>query len=123
MLGIREAEALTRSIFGTPLDVPRPLDVGKLVYHAWDGTLETRYFANVCSFGASGRVVRERISSDNSRTCWERRSIARSCCRALRSFGGRLRDRYDLRQRGTIEVKGKGRMATWWLEGRLSPPR
>ena len=29
-----------------------------------------------------------------------------------------LRDRYDLRQRGTIEVKGKGPMTTYLLVGR-----
>ena len=30
----------------------------------------------------------------------------------------RLRDRYDLRRRGTIEVKGKGPMTTYLLLGR-----
>jgi class 3 adenylate cyclase len=30
----------------------------------------------------------------------------------------RLADRYDLVARGEIEVKGRGRMRTWLLEGR-----
>jgi adenylate cyclase len=32
----------------------------------------------------------------------------------------RLRDRFELRRRGTIEVKGKGPMTTYLLLGRLS---
>lgn len=34
----------------------RPFDVGRLEYLGHDGTPATRYFANVCSFGVSGRV-------------------------------------------------------------------
>ena len=33
----------------------------------------------------------------------------------------RLADRYDLVERGEIDVKGRGRMRTWMLEGRRSP--
>jgi class 3 adenylate cyclase len=35
----------------------------------------------------------------------------------------RLRDRYELRSRGTIEVKGKGPMTTYLLTGRIGSPR
>ncbi|MBL9134953.1 MAG: response regulator [Verrucomicrobiales bacterium] len=34
----------------------------------------------------------------------------------------RLRDRYVLEPRGEIEVKGKGRMRTWFLKGRRTSP-
>lgn len=36
-----------------------PLDVGRIDFIAHDGRQATRYFANVCSFGASGLVDRE----------------------------------------------------------------
>lgn len=34
----------------------RPFDVGRLRYQGHDGAPATRYFANVCSFGVSGKV-------------------------------------------------------------------
>jgi len=34
----------------------QPLDVGKIEYIAHDDTPQTRYFANICSFGVSGLV-------------------------------------------------------------------
>jgi YegS/Rv2252/BmrU family lipid kinase len=34
----------------------RPFDVGRLEYRGPDGATAVRYFANVCSFGVSGRV-------------------------------------------------------------------
>lgn len=34
----------------------RPLDVGLLEYTAHDGSTARRYFANICSFGVSGKV-------------------------------------------------------------------
>jgi YegS/Rv2252/BmrU family lipid kinase len=37
----------------------KPLDIGRLEYLAHDGTTQTRYFANVCSFGISGVVDQE----------------------------------------------------------------
>jgi class 3 adenylate cyclase len=33
----------------------------------------------------------------------------------------RLRSRYDLEARGTIEIKGKGRMKTYLLKGKPAP--
>jgi class 3 adenylate cyclase len=33
----------------------------------------------------------------------------------------RLRDRYRLEPRGPVEVRGRGPMSTWFLEGRLAP--
>jgi YegS/Rv2252/BmrU family lipid kinase len=43
------------------LDSPdtRPFDVGKLEYMGHGGKTETRYFANICSFGVSGQVDHE----------------------------------------------------------------
>jgi class 3 adenylate cyclase len=35
----------------------------------------------------------------------------------------RLRERYALAERGTIDVKGKGEMVTYFLMGRKAPPR
>ncbi len=35
----------------------RPFDVGRLEYRGHDGAPAVRYFANICSFGASGQVV------------------------------------------------------------------
>lgn len=37
----------------------RPFDVGKLDFKGHDGKLQTRYFANICSFGVSGLVDQE----------------------------------------------------------------
>jgi YegS/Rv2252/BmrU family lipid kinase len=37
----------------------RPFDVGRLDYVGHDGSQQTRYFANICSFGASGLVDQE----------------------------------------------------------------
>ena len=37
----------------------RPFDVGRLDFLGHDGKLQTRYFANICSFGASGLVDQE----------------------------------------------------------------
>ncbi|MFT3842649.1 MAG: diacylglycerol kinase family lipid kinase [Myxococcaceae bacterium] len=37
----------------------RPFDVGKLEYVGLSGKNETRYFANICSFGVSGQVDHE----------------------------------------------------------------
>ena len=34
----------------------------------------------------------------------------------------RLRDEFELESRGEIEVKGKGRMPTWFLLARKHPP-
>jgi guanylate cyclase len=36
-----------------------------------------------------------------------------------RSTRDLIQDRYDCQPRGTIDVKGKGEMETWWLVGRL----
>lgn len=35
----------------------------------------------------------------------------------------RLGDRYRFTERGEIELKGKGRRPTWFLEGRAAGPR
>lgn len=35
---------------------PRPLDIGRLKYTAHDGSRQTRFFNNICSFGMSGKV-------------------------------------------------------------------
>ncbi len=40
-------------------DRTEPFDVGKLEYLGHDGKRATRYFANICSFGASGLVDQE----------------------------------------------------------------
>ena len=37
----------------------RPFDVGRLDFKGHDGKMQTRYFANICSFGASGVVDQE----------------------------------------------------------------
>jgi YegS/Rv2252/BmrU family lipid kinase len=37
----------------------RPFDVGRLDFVAHDGATQTRYFANICSFGVSGLVDQE----------------------------------------------------------------
>jgi adenylate cyclase len=34
----------------------------------------------------------------------------------------RLKGKFTLSPRGTIEVHGKGQMETWWLEGRIESP-
>ena len=31
-----------------------------------------------------------------------------------------LKDEYDFEERGEVEVKGKGLMKTYWLQGRIS---
>ena len=40
-------------------DICQPFDVGKVDYVSIDGRPETRYFANICSFGVSGQVDHE----------------------------------------------------------------
>jgi diacylglycerol kinase (ATP) len=37
---------------------PRPVDAGRVEYRAWDGSSDSRYFANVGSVGMSGAVAR-----------------------------------------------------------------
>ncbi len=40
-------------------EATRPFDVGRLDYTSPSGQRETRYFANICSFGVSGQVDKE----------------------------------------------------------------
>jgi YegS/Rv2252/BmrU family lipid kinase len=49
--GVREAFVHLRDALA------RPLDVGRVEYTTREGMPGVRYFANVCSFGASGRVA------------------------------------------------------------------
>ena len=66
----------------------------KFSYDLWGDTVNTA--SRLESHGVPGRVqVNEAV--------WER-----------------LRDDYDLEERGTIEIKGKGAMRTWFLRGRKS---
>ena len=91
---------------GLPLEVRIGIDTGpvvagvigraKFTYDLWGDTVNTA--SRMESHGVPGAIqVTERTYE-------------------------RLRDRYELRRRGTIEVKGKGPMTTYLLLGRrLSP--
>ena len=101
-----EAEVLRRtSDRGLPLKVRIGIDTGpvvagvigraKFTYDLWGDTVNTA--SRMESHGIPGAIQVTARTYDA------------------------LRDRYDLRERGTIQVKGKGPMTTYLLLGRLEP--
>jgi class 3 adenylate cyclase len=68
----------------------------KFIYDVWGDTVNTA--SRMESHGVPGRIqVTEAVYE-------------------------RLRDRYRFESRGTIEVRGKGPMQTWFLVGRVGDP-
>jgi len=62
----------------------RPLDLGRVAFRAHGGAQITRYFVNVCSFGASGEVVHE--VNRSTKAFGGKASFYLGTFRALRSY-------------------------------------
>lgn len=65
----------------------RPLDLGRVDFTSHDGARGTRYFANVCSFGASGDVVHQ--VNRSTKVFGGKASFYLGTFRALRSYQDR----------------------------------
>jgi YegS/Rv2252/BmrU family lipid kinase len=62
----------------------RPFDVGRLEYQAHDGSTAIRYFANICSFGVSGKV--DEVANTSSKALGGKVSFMWASVKALTSW-------------------------------------
>jgi class 3 adenylate cyclase len=106
-LELREEVPRHRDPDGRPLAVRIGIDTGPVVA----GVIGRRKF----SYDLWGDTV-------NVASRMESRGVA-GCIQVTERTYRRLRDRYQLERRGPIQVKGQGRLVTWFLVARGCQPR
>jgi class 3 adenylate cyclase len=106
-LAVREEVARHLDPAGEPLAVRIGIDTGPVVA----GVIGRRKF----SYDLWGDTV-------NTASRMESRGVA-GCIQVTERTYRRLRDRYRFERRGPVQVKGKGRLVTWFLVARGPQPR